>query len=283
GYDVSINFNGRTGEKPVRWNYFQDDKRRELYNQISHILKLRNTYPLYTISPDYGNIGLGTGNLTIPRRMMLNDGNGHYVISVGNLDPAASHDVIPGFPISGTWYRYNGTSSEDGTSFSVSSATDTYNLAPSATYLFTNFKAEPCQWVYKSDDAGPGTLRDAVSCAAEGDTLLFSYPVLLDTIHLMSPIEIDKNLVIIATSEGRLVVDAANTDRVFDVLPGKSLQIENATLVAGTEDDGSCISNQGVLILHHTLCKKGNNPGANSTIHNLGNGVVEYRGNNSIE
>ncbi|MBL0083104.1 MAG: hypothetical protein IPP37_12025 [Saprospiraceae bacterium] len=283
GYDVSINFNGRTGEKPVKWDYFQDDKRKELYTQISHILKLRNTYPLYTISPDYGNIGLGVGNIAIPRRMMLNDGNGHYVICVANLDPAVSHDVVPGFPVNGTWYKYNGTTAEDGTTFNVTSSSDLYNLSPSATYLFTNFEAEPCQWVYKSGDSGPGTLRHAVSCAAEGDTLLFSYPVLLDTIYLMSPIEIDKNLVIIAETGGRLVINAANTDRIFDVLPGKTLQLENATLLAGSEDDGSCISNQGMLILQNTYCKKGNNLASNSTIHNLGSGVVEYRGANSVE
>lgn len=283
GYDVSINFNGRTGEKPVRWNYFADDKRKELYNQIGRILKLRNTYPLYTIAPDYGNIGLGPGNIVTPRRMMLNDGNGHYIISVANLDPAASHDVVPGFPVNGTWYRYNGTDAEDGTSFNVTASSNTYTLAPSAAYLLTNFEAEPCQWVYKSGDAGPGTLRHAVSCADDGDTILFSYPILLDTVQVLSPIEIDKNLVLIATDEGRLFVSGAATDRVFDVLPGKTLQLENVILVAGSEDDGSCVKNQGNLILKDTVLKKGMNTNSNSLIHNLVNGVVELRGNNVIE
>ena len=105
--------------------------------------------------------------------MMINDGAGHYVISVANLDPAVSHLVTPGFPMNGTWYRYNGTEAEDGTSFAVTSNADTPQSAPVVSLSFHQFSCRKCQLVYKAADAGPGTLRYALSCAQPGDTIRF--------------------------------------------------------------------------------------------------------------
>lgn len=143
GYDYSINYNGRTGEKPVRWDYYDDLKRRELYRLISKVLYIRNNYDVFSTTPDYGNISWGANAITMPRRMALDDGEEHYVIVVANLDPDASHDVTPGFQTAGTWYRHNGDPAVDGTSISVSSGAQTYNLAPSETLIFTNFEL-PC-------------------------------------------------------------------------------------------------------------------------------------------
>lgn len=283
GYDVSINFNGRTGEKPVKWDYFSNDKRRELYNQVVRIFNLRNQYALYTVAPDYGNIGLGAGNIVTPRRMMLNDGSGHYVISVANLDPAAAHVVTPGFPATGTWYRYNGTATDDGTSFTVNTTTDTYNLPASASYLFTNFPAEPCNLVYKSTDSGPGSLRYALSCALPGDTIRFSYPVLTDTLHLQSPLTVDKNIVILGQDEYPLVITAANADRAIHILPGVSCELSQVQLFGGNLSSGSCIQNEGSLIANGVKCFKGAQPAPASLLLNMSGASVEYRGNNQIE
>ncbi len=283
GYDVSINFNGRTGEKPVKWDYFSNDKRRELYNQVVRIFNLRNQYSLYTVAPDYGNIGLGAGNIVTPRRMMLNDGSGHYVISVANLDPAAAHVVTPGFPATGTWYRYNGTATDDGTSFTVNNTTDTYNLPASASYLFTNFPAEPCNLVYKSTDSGPGSLRYALSCALPGDTIRFSYPVLTDTLHLQSPLTVDKNIVILGQDEYPLVITAANADRAIHILPGVSCELSQVQLFGGNLSSGSCIQNEGSLIANGVQCFKGAQPAPASLLLNMSGASVEYRGTNQIK
>gem|GEM_PF-325951 len=140
GYDYSINFNGRTGEKPVRWDYYDDLKRRELYTLFAHLFYFRNNYSLYATTPDYGNIGLGAGNLSTPRRMRLHDGAGHYVIVVANLDPFNSQTVTPGYGATGTWYRYNGDPLVDGSSYTVNTLGDTYTLAPSEVLVLVNFK-----------------------------------------------------------------------------------------------------------------------------------------------
>ena len=41
GYDVSIEENGRTGRKPVRWNYYEDANRKALYDAMSKIISWR--------------------------------------------------------------------------------------------------------------------------------------------------------------------------------------------------------------------------------------------------
>ncbi|RME96735.1 MAG: hypothetical protein D6772_11480, partial [Bacteroidetes bacterium] len=139
GYDISINFNGRTGEKPVRWNYFENEKRRELYRIMSTVLKIRNTYNMYAIPPDYDNIGWGPFAITTPRRMVVNDGQGHVAIIIGNLDPENGHDAYPQYYFPGIWYRYTGELALDGTSFNVSNVNSPYFLQPSEVVILTSF------------------------------------------------------------------------------------------------------------------------------------------------
>ena len=39
---LSIDFNGRTGEKPVKWDYLNDDRRTNLYKVYQALIKLKN-------------------------------------------------------------------------------------------------------------------------------------------------------------------------------------------------------------------------------------------------
>jgi len=137
-YDVSINFNGRTGEKPVHWEYYYDQHRHELWRLMSQLLYLRNNYDLYATTPDYGNIG-STDPVTVPRVMSLLDGTGNQVIVIANLDPSNTHIVTPGYDFTGTWFRYNGDPLVDDTFYSVNALTDTYSLQPSEVLVLTNF------------------------------------------------------------------------------------------------------------------------------------------------
>lgn len=147
GYDVSINYNGRTGEKPVRWEYFNDTHRNELWRLMSQIFHLRNTYNLYATTPDYGNLG-STNGVSEPRRMKLHDGNGKYVISIANLDPNNAQTVFPNYDLTGTWYRFNGDPMIDGTTYHVNTLGDGYLLQASESLILTNF--DP-QWTDDCD------------------------------------------------------------------------------------------------------------------------------------
>ena len=47
GYDVSIEENGRTGRKPVRWNYYNDANRKALYDAMSKYVSWRTDHEEY--------------------------------------------------------------------------------------------------------------------------------------------------------------------------------------------------------------------------------------------
>ena len=140
GYDISIDFNGRTGDKPSAWElgYDQDAERQEIYNYYAHIFNFRNMFDLYTpiSSVDYGNIGSTTDWTRI---MRLTDNNGTYVIPIGNFQPNTDNSVSPNYPVTGTWYKYNGDPSIDGTPFNVSSSSEQFTLfADDPTYILSN-------------------------------------------------------------------------------------------------------------------------------------------------
>ncbi len=56
GYDYSINFNQRTGRKPVRWDYYDVPERRKIYDTYSKLYWLRNNMP-NTFHRDIDNTG----------------------------------------------------------------------------------------------------------------------------------------------------------------------------------------------------------------------------------
>lgn len=132
GYDISIDENGRTGDKPSAWelNYNLDPERLEIYNFYGHLFKFRNSFDLYQ-NINFGNIG-STTDWT--RQMSLKDntanssGNPTEVIVVGNFDTANGNVVTPSYSYTGDWFKYNGDPAVDGTKYSVNTTTDQFNL-----------------------------------------------------------------------------------------------------------------------------------------------------------
>lgn len=275
GYDVSINFNGRTGEKPTKWEYFQDDKRRELYTLIQKIFKVRNNYDIYSTTPDYGNIGLGWGNITTPRKMSFDDGSGHHVIIIGNLDPNTSHSVTPGYDVTGTWYKYNGDIDTDGSSFQVNSTGDSYNLGPSEVLILTNFEIDQCLEVVNTKNSGYGSLREAVACASVGETIVFDYLVWDKSIQLDSPITLDKDLFLME-SDSNISIDASSSTKAFQVTAGNDVTFKGLNIICGSDTNGRCIENSGDLILEDMIFNDGSLDSGSALKNNSG-ATIEIR------
>ncbi len=284
GYDISIDFNGRTGEKPPKWNYYENSKRRELYNLVSRLLKIRDQYDIYSTIPDYGNIGLGANNITEPRVMRLSSSDGRHVIVVANLDPAAGHDVYPNFDVTGTWYKYNGNEAVDGTNFTVSNTSDPYFLNYSEMMVFTNFELDKCTEVRNSNDSGEHSLRGAIGCAQEGDVVTVEYPVFGETIVLSSPVEIDKNLTIEGFQSRNITVDGSGfTGGVLSIAEGKTVTIEGIKFICSTGNaDGRCILNDGILTLDNVELLDPDNSSNASTILNTDNGTIRIENSVNI-
>ena len=98
GYDVSIEENGRTGRKPVRWNYFEDANRKALYDAMSKVVSWRTDHQEY-----YGqdNVSVHTWNVNdshMSGKTLVMD----KVIVVANFTNAEASTTINN-PNAGEW------------------------------------------------------------------------------------------------------------------------------------------------------------------------------------
>ena len=104
GYDVSIETGGRTGKKPLHWEYYDDANRKALYDTYSKLLKFRKENPEFFKSDASFSWKVGTSNWTSGRTITCTAGNKSFVV-VGNFD-TAEHTITVSLPSSGTWHSY---------------------------------------------------------------------------------------------------------------------------------------------------------------------------------
>jgi glycosidase len=123
GYDISIDYNGRTGNKPIKWDYYDDPNRKALYNAYSKFIKLKENNSIFN-STSYSY------NLTGAIKYIKLDGGGNTVVVVGNFD-VTSQTANVNFGSSGTWYDAVGNP------VNLSSATYTSVLAPGEYHMFS--------------------------------------------------------------------------------------------------------------------------------------------------
>ena len=124
GYDVPINENGRTGRKPLHWEYQNNADRQKLYDVYAALINLKETQPAFQ-----------TGDFTLSldgyiKRITLND-PGITVYIIGNFD-IQKLSVPSGFPQAGKWYDYF-----TGQELSVSDTAETIVLQPGEFHLYT--------------------------------------------------------------------------------------------------------------------------------------------------
>ncbi len=127
GYDVSIDYNGRLGTKPIRWDYYNDADRNKLYRVFSDLIKLKEKYPIFSTT----NYSLGTSG-TI-KHIWLNSDTTNVAI-VGNFD-VISHTGSASFQHVGTWYDYF-----SGEAVNVASMSQTKNFSPGEFHIYTDTK-----------------------------------------------------------------------------------------------------------------------------------------------
>ena len=124
GYDVSINQNGRTGVKPIRWEYLQDANRKKLYGVYSELNKLKLTQPAFQTE----DFKLNTSGLV--KRIILNHASMNVLI-IGNFDVQPQLAEY-GFQNTGKWYDYF-----TGAELEVSNLAARLNLQPGEFHIYT--------------------------------------------------------------------------------------------------------------------------------------------------
>lgn len=96
-------------------------------------------------------------------------------------------------------------------------------------------------------DSGPGSLRDAISSATSGDIINITTN---DTIKLTSGvITIGKNLTIQPQGKGGKVISGSDLSRIFTLSASYTLNINNLSLVKGSNNNGAAIHTSGTLNL----------------------------------
>ncbi|PJJ59649.1 DUF4961 domain-containing protein [Hymenobacter chitinivorans] len=125
GYDVSIDENGRVGNKPIRWEYYQNANRRKLYNTYRELIALKKTQAVF-------KTGTYTQQLSgATKSIHLSDANLKVTV-LGNFDVTAQ-PINPEFQQTGKWYNYM---TDD--SITVSSTTAPLTLQPGQYAVYTS-------------------------------------------------------------------------------------------------------------------------------------------------
>jgi hypothetical protein len=125
GYDVSINENGRTGSKPLKWTYQQDSERAKLLKVYQQLGALKSSKAIFATTD------FTVGAIGPVKRNLLTKGS-DYMLLLANPDINAQV-ISASFPKTGVWYDYF-----SGKSFEVKDAEAKMNLLPGEFHLLTN-------------------------------------------------------------------------------------------------------------------------------------------------
>lgn len=98
GYDYSIDYNGRLGEKPVKWDFYDNPDRKNIYNNFAALIELRKNNP-----------ALASDDFTLYQNSLIKRLNIRHsdmdVVVLGNFDLTAK-SIDPNFTRTGTWYEF---------------------------------------------------------------------------------------------------------------------------------------------------------------------------------
>ncbi|KUG07313.1 alpha-amylase family glycosyl hydrolase [Solirubrum puertoriconensis] len=99
GYDKSIDENGRVGNKPILWEYYNVPARRKLYDTYRNLISLKKNNPVFDNPSSFTQDVAGA-----TKTIHLSDPNLSVTV-IGNFD-VVSTTVNPKFQRTGKWYNY---------------------------------------------------------------------------------------------------------------------------------------------------------------------------------
>jgi glycosidase len=126
GYDVSIDENGRTGRKPIKWNYFQDAERLKLYKVYSELIKLKTTQDIFKTTDFQLQL-----NGLLKRTTLVSGTNKIVVVANTDVQAITVDDLLPNL---GKWYDFF-TSNE----LNITDLAFKYQLLPGQFHIFSNY------------------------------------------------------------------------------------------------------------------------------------------------
>jgi 1,4-alpha-glucan branching enzyme len=98
GYDISIDQNGRVGEKPIRWDYFERANRKDLFRVMASLNFLKQNYEEFSTNEIEYSLKTDIKSYVLSK-------NNEHVVVLGNFN-VEEKTVLFTFPKTGTWYNY---------------------------------------------------------------------------------------------------------------------------------------------------------------------------------
>jgi glycosidase len=129
GYDYSIDYNGRVGNKPIKWEYNTASNRKDVYTVFSEVNKLKTNYPAF----DGNDFSSDLSDKV--KRIQLNHTDQNFLV-LGNFD-VVNQSVVPNFKHTGVWYEYF-----SGDSMDVQDVASELNLSAGEYQIWTDKKIQ---------------------------------------------------------------------------------------------------------------------------------------------
>ncbi|HEY3384917.1 MAG TPA: hypothetical protein VGK46_00315, partial [Saprospiraceae bacterium] len=134
-------------------------------------------------------------------------------------------------------------------------------------------------------DGEEGSLRDIISCAADGAVITFDGALSGQVISLTSgEILINKNLTLSGLGMLNLTISGSNLSRVFQINSGKTLTVKDMALKnANSATQGGAALVAGGLILENVLLQNNKEDGSPKALTVLPGALVEARGSVQVK
>lgn len=127
GYDFDINYNGRTGRKPLRWGYLSNPARKRLYQVYAALAHLKVTEPAFESTNFRMNVNGNSKRIQIDHSDMDVCVIGNFGVSFATQNPS--------FQRTGWWYEFF-----TGDSMNVTNTNASIGLDPGEYRLYTTKK-----------------------------------------------------------------------------------------------------------------------------------------------
>jgi hypothetical protein len=131
----------------------------------------------------------------------------------------------------------------------------------------------PAHEVTNSNNSGTGSLRQTITNAPSGSTIVFAPHLQNSVINLSSQISIDKSLTIKDLNTSKVQVQINGDGPAFQILSGGNVTLQSFRIQSGNGTNGRAIQNQGLLTLQDMLVND-LAPGTGSSILNTGTLLV---------
>ena len=132
GYDFNIDYNGRIGNKPIKWDYFEVQERKNVYNTWSKLIQLKLKYDIFETS----DFTIDLGNTNGLKKIQLTSTGAadiQYINIIGNFG-ITTQNINPVFQKIGTWYDVL----DNNQTINVSNTNSLISLAPGEFKIYAN-------------------------------------------------------------------------------------------------------------------------------------------------